>query len=375
MKHQILVFGDICPDNDYRALFDNSDTAAFSKQIADEIAASALVIANFECPATDNKTSITKCGPSLRAETNDINLLKSIGFDVLSLANNHILDYGMQGVFDTLQLASDSQIKTVGAGINKQEAKKPVICLVNGRRIGIISFAEAEFNLAGETTPGANHFDPYESFDEVAELKKQCDYLIVLYHGGIEHYKYPSPLLQKKCRRFVQAGADLVLCQHSHCIGTIEEINGASIVYGQGNSVFGYRDNKDAWNEGLAVVVELDSKPCIKLKLLKATQDGVIFASEKESEKRIKQIHDDSLLINDPSWISNQWLQFSKKQEALDLALLYGWNRLFNKLNRVLGNRLIKKHYSHRKLMTTMNLLRCEAHHEVVQTILENKVF
>ena len=71
---------------------------------------------------------------------------------------------------------------------------------VKGKRIGVISFAEEEFNLATENAPGANFFDVYESPEYVAECKKNCDFLIVLYHGGIEHYRYPSKILQKKCK-------------------------------------------------------------------------------------------------------------------------------------------------------------------------------
>ena len=83
------------------------------------------------------------------------------------------------------------------------------------------------------------------------------DYLIVLNHGGIEYYKFPSPLLQRKCREMVKCGADFVVCQHSHCIGTAENFLNGTILYGQGNSVFGYKDNSDSWNNGLLVKLTL----------------------------------------------------------------------------------------------------------------------
>lgn len=375
MEQKILIFGDICPDNDYRRLFDSENSGAFSDEIVEAIKDARLVIANFECPATDHTAAITKCGPSLRAEPKDIRLMKNLGFDVLSLANNHILDYGMQGVFDTLRFCEDEKILTVGAGKGTKDASQPIVCDVGDKKIGIISFAEAEFNLAREMTPGANHFDPYESYDQVVELRARCDYLIVLYHGGIEYYKNPSPILQKKCRKFVQAGADLVLCQHSHCIGTIEEIAGSTILYGQGNSLFGYRPENDTWNEGLVVVVTLEGSPQIEFKLLKATPNGVQFAVDAECNQRIIQMREDSIELNNPAWITEQWHIYTQRQAALNLPLLYGWSRIFIKLNRILRNWLINKRYSKRKLMTTMNLLRCEAHHEVIQTILEDKIF
>lgn len=374
-KNQILVFGDICPTEDYRRFFDTRENGALSDRISSDVSAAGLAIANFECPATEHAVPIAKCGPSLRAEPKDVQLLRRIGFDVLSLANNHILDFGAEGVMQTLELCGAAQILTVGAGENCDAAKRPLLFEQDGKKIAILSYAEVEFNLAGKTTPGANHFEPFDAPDEIRRLRSGCDYLIVLYHGGIEHYKYPSPMLQKKCRKLAEAGADLVLCQHSHCIGTIEKRGGSTILYGQGNAVFGYREGNTAWNEGLVVKVDLHQPEKVDLLLLKATADGVEYANEEECAERLQTLKKDSERLNDAEWIEQQWIAYCKRQEALDLPMLFGRSRVFNKLNRLLGNRLIRLLYSKRKMMTTMNLLRCEAHHEVVQTILEENVF
>ena len=374
-NNQILIFGDICPDNDYRQLFDSKKNLAFSDEIVDDISNAKLVIGNLECPATNNKKPIMKCGPCLRAETSDVMKLKDIGFDVLSLANNHILDYGEKGVEDTLNICKENEIKVVGVGKNCIDAAVPLVCELENKKVGLISFAEAEFNLARTDAPGANHFDPYQSFDIIEELKRECDYVIVLYHGGIEYYKYPSPLLQKKCRRMAMAGADLILCQHSHCIGTTEEYKKSTIVYGQGNSVFGYREGNDIWNEGLLITVNLEEDNKVEFKLLKATTIGIEYAGKEESDLCIQQMKETSEKLNDVEWISAQWSKFVDTQKALDLSLLYGWNRVINKLNRMMNNKLIDLFYSKKKKRITMNLLRCEAHHEVVQTIMENEIF
>ena len=164
------------------------------------------------------------------------------------------------------------------------------------------------------------------------------------------------------------------MCQHSHCIGTIEKVDDSIILYGQGNSLFGYREGDNSWNEGFVVLIDFQQEPEVYLRLIKATPEGIIWGSEEENNERISQLKQESEKLDDSSWIANQWLLYCKKQEALDMPLLYGWSRVFNKLNRILGNRLINRRYSRRKLMTTMNLLRCEAHHEVVQTILEDKI-
>lgn len=375
MKEHILIFGDICPDNNYRTLFDSINSIGFSSELLKKVTESDLVVANLECPATNNTVPITKCGPNLRAKPEDIDLLRNCGFDVLSLANNHVLDYGCQGLIDTISMCQFTGIKTVGAGTNKVEASKPIICSVGEKEVGIISFAESEFNLAGDTTAGANGLDPYYSFEIIKELNEKCDYVIVLYHGGIEYYKYPSPLLQKKCRKIVESGANLVLCQHSHCIGTFENYSNGTIVYGQGNSFFGYRDNDNSWNEGLVIEIELSDSPKIEWHLMKATKYGIELANADFQERRIQQFVDDSANLSDPNWIKNEWINYANKQAALYMPLLYGWNRVFTKLNRLTNNKLFRHRYSRKARMTTMNLIRCEAHHEVIKAILEDEIF
>lgn len=374
MNSDILIFGDICPDNDYKKLYGYNGKSVFDGKIKDLVENSCLVVGNLECPSTKSTSYIKKCGPVLKAELDDVKYLKEFGFDAFSLANNHILDYGSDAVKETIDDIKNCGLECFGAAENEEDSKKPYITQVNGKKIGFLSFAEAEFNLARGNNPGANHFDPYTSFDDISELKAQCDYVIVLYHGGIEHYIYPSPLLQKKCRKMAQSGADLVLCQHSHCIGTYEEIYGSTIIYGQGNSAFGYRAGNDSWNEGFIVSVSLEDNS-VNLYLMNAVEEGIVLTNETDSQNRIKQMKKDSEKIDDFEFIKEEWNKYCSKQEALDLALVYGKNRVYNKINRILNNRLIKMMYGPKKQMITMNLIRCEAHHEVVQTILENNYF
>ena len=126
----------------------------------------------------------------------------------------------------------------LGVGENKTISAKPFVLSVSNKKIGVYACTEHEFSIAEDNKPGANPFDPLESFDHVSNLKKDCDYVIVLYHGGKEHYRYPSPMLQRVCRKFVEKGAGLVICQHSHCIGCEEKYLDGTIVYGQGNFIF-----------------------------------------------------------------------------------------------------------------------------------------
>ena len=369
---RISILGDVCPTNDYRALWDNG--CAFDG-IAPIIKKSDLAIVNLECPATDFEKPIKKCGPCLKAKPEDVKLLKNSGFSLISLANNHIKDFQQQGVLDTLQACEENGIQFVGAGENKEEASKPTFFEIKGRKIGVISFAEKEFNFATETEAGANIFDVYSSVEEVLECKKQCDFLIVLYHGGIEHYRYPSETLQKKCRLLVRCGANMVICQHSHCIGTYENYNGGYILYGQGNGVYGVRENNKPWNEGLLLNVEITEKTTVNPILLTATKNGVIIAEKEQAEKRLNEFESQSSLLNDKEFLAKEWKSFCVKNGALNRPLFFGKSRVYIKINRILKNKLFKVCTPKKRELITMNLVRCDAWREVITTLLELDVY
>lgn len=369
-KTDVLIFGDICPTQDYRIFWDNR--TILSDDIKKEIGNAILTVSNLEAPATDIEASIKKCGPSLKALPTDIDYLKSIGFTALSLANNHILDHGAQGVIDTLNKTSKIGITTFGADLNAQKARAAKYFDNNGIKIGFLSFAEHEFNLAKENDPGANGFDPLTSLKDIREAKALCDFLIILYHGGIEHYKYPSPLLQLKCRTMADEGADVILCQHSHCIGTYETYNESFILYGQGNSVFGYRGSNNTWNKGLIVSINFneEKRPHISFRLIKATCNGIGFADIEEEKKRLSEIEQDSMDVYDPEFILTEWKCFIKENTALYLPLLYGWNKIYNKANRLLKNIPAKLLIGRKARMITGNLINCDTHREVITSIL-----
>jgi poly-gamma-glutamate synthesis protein (capsule biosynthesis protein) len=277
-----------------------------------------------------------------------------------------------------LDCCRNGGIVTVGAGENAVDAGKPLIVDVAGWTIGIIAFAEHEFNAAAEDRCGANLFDVYESFEQIKLLRTQCDYLVALYHGGIEYYVYPSPLLQKKCRKMVESGADIVLCQHSHCVGTAENYNGGTILYGQGNTIFGYRQNSPDWNEGLIVRISLseNSQPKATVEYLPILADnaGIDLMPLDKAGTFLETFFKRSQNITDKNFVNVSWRRFCESKQAHYLPLLLGLGRILNYTNRKLKNRIVRLFFSKRRMRITMNLIRCESHNEVIQTILDKYV-
>lgn len=243
-----------------------------------------------------------------------------------------------------------------------------------------MSFAEQEFNIASDIRPGACYLDLYDDFDRIREFRKTVDYLIILYHGGIEYFPYASPELSRKCRKMVDCGADLISCQHSHCIGTIEQYNGSTIVYGQGNSVFGYRDGDNSWNRGLLLQVEFQKagssfSSLFTYKGMVATSKGLRWMSEDASENLSNELKAREQLSQNRVAVQKEWDKFCDSLGKIHLPLLLGWPKILIAINRRTDNSLIKMFYGRLAYNNTHNLIRCEAHREVIDNLLSKKDF
>ncbi len=367
---KILIGADFVPTSSNNELFCKADTTALVGGDLESILKSAdFRIFNLEVPLTDQQSPIDKCGPNLIAPTNTVNGYKALHVDLLTIANNHIMDQGEQGFFSTIDLLNKSDISYMGGGENLSAAQKPYIINVERYKIGVYACAEHEFSIAEDQKCGANPFDPLESFDHVQELKKECDYVIVLYHGGKEHYRYPSPNLQKICRKFVEKGANLVTCQHTHCVGCEEKYQGGTIVYGQGNFLFDMQEN-EFWNTSLLIEIkdgfEIDYVPLVK------QGNGVRLAEEKQKAEILDGFYKRSEQIQQDGFIETQYIEFAKKMiEGYLLnvsSIKYGF--VFKVLNRLSGRRFlswyIKRKYKKAKLFAIENYVECEAHRELL---------
>ena len=378
-KHpcRIVICGDIRLTHDTEVLFAAVDEKRLFKNLLPIFQKADLLIANLECPLTDADRRIIKWGSALKGPKVGIKALKSAGFGVLGLANNHIRDFGDPGVLDTIEICRRQGVLTTGAGKNVEEAAKPVVENVKGWRIGIKAFAEHEFNAAGDARGGAHVFDPYAAFDEIKQTKEDCDYLLVLYHGGIEHYKYPSPLFRKKCRKMIDCGADLVVCQHSHCVGSCEDYGSGVILYGQGNTLSGYRPGAEDWNDGLLVRVtllpEAGKHPAMEYIPITADESGTDLMPGEKAERLLKGFNERSSKIADREFLESSWRSFCASKEAGHLPMLLGLGRVINYLNKKTKNKIVSLFFSRKRLRLALNVIRCEAHHEVLKTILENR--
>lgn len=338
--------------DDLLAVLDNSDYRIF----------------NLEVPLTDCESPIEKCGPNLIAPTAAVKGYKALGVDFVTLANNHILDQGDQGLKSTCKILKDNDINFAGVGNNIKEAEKPFYFYVNGKKYGVYACAEHEFSIATGNSCGANPYDPLYSFDNVENMKTNCDFAIVLYHGGKEHYRYPSPNLQTVCRKFVEKGADLVVCQHSHCIGCEEKYQNATIVYGQGNFLFD-NSNSEFWQTSLLISIDDDFN--VSYIPLTKKEYGVRLAEKDAADRILKEFFGRSDEIKHPQVIEEKYNDFSKEMFHVYLLRLSGMGdsflfRVLNKLTKQkYGKWSLKRKFSGKRLSEIQNVIECEAHREL----------
>ena len=311
---KIIIGADLVPTDINYEEFEKGNVAA----LADEKILTALKMADYrifncEFALTDKDTPIRKSGPNIKAPTATVNGIKALGVDLLGISNNHILDHGYEGFVSTIKTLDDAQIAHVGGGFSKEEAKKTYYFEKDGIKVGVFACCEHEFSWVEDYGFGANGFDPLETTDDISDAKKECDYLIVLYHGGKEHYQYPSPRLRKVCRKIIEKGADIVLCQHTHCVGTEENYKGGKIIYGQGNFIFArdYRNLK-TWGKGFLVQLELkkNKKPCFEYVPYNNSDKGIVYDNTDEVLNGLK-IRSEEIKV--PGFIEQAFVKMAKE--------------------------------------------------------------
>jgi len=371
----IIICGDLVPTRSNIELFDKGNV---TELLGDKLLAvwskANFRIFNLEVPLTDIEEPIDKCGLNLIAPTSVIEGIRALSPSVIALANNHILDQGVSGLNSTLRLLTQFDIPFVGAGKDVNEASKPYIIDQNGIKVGIYACAEHEFSIATDNSPGANPFDPLESLDHIMALRSECNYVIVLYHGGKEHYRYPSPYLQKVCRKIVEKGADLVICQHSHCIGCYEIYNGSIIVYGQGNFIFDKNDN-EYWKTSLMIKVAIDEKPVIEYVPVKKVRNVIRLAIGKEADEILQAFIKRSEEILQKDFISQQYRKFAYENYFNYIRSLAGFGKWLSRLDRkLLNNRLVRHKYNKKQLLAVQNYVECESHRELFLQGLSSKI-
>lgn len=343
-----LLWGDVCPTEVTAPLFKEKDINALFTDAVSLFKGNGFNFVNLECALTESDTAIKKFGPNLKAPAQTAEVLKELGVHCCGLSNNHIFDYGCEGVADTIAALKKADIKTTGFVENYEDSRKNLVIEKQGERITVIAVCEHEYSYALENRMGSRPFDEYDTIEDISKAKEKSDRVIVIYHGGKEFCRYPSPRLYKLCRAMVRNGADIVLCQHSHCIGSYERYQNGHILYGQGNFHFVKPHGFEGWHTGLAVKYDTVSNK-IEFVPLKTTERGITLAKGAEKAEILESFEQRNQKLLNGEW-KTEWHNFCMSVKDNYLG--------------VIGNTCTKESTQHNN-DNFGHFLDCEAHTDV----------
>ncbi len=372
---RIIIGADIFPTETNEKEFESGDMLVLlGNELSSLLKKADYRVFNLEGPLCDCSYPIKKIGPLHRSSPKTVMGLKEIGIDLLTLANNHIMDQNEEGLKSTIETLENADIEWVGVGENSDNIKKSILIEKDEIRIGIFACAEHEFSIATKKKSGANPFDPLYSFDDVSALKESADFVAVLYHGGKEYYRYPSPRLRSICRKFIDMGADLVITQHSHCIGCSETYKSGTIVYGQGNFLFDSDDGEYGYTSLLTVVDISKNEKKIEYVPICKNKAYTRIANEQESKTILQDFYMRSTKATDEDFIETEYANLAMKKAGEYLVALSGNSLLRRVKRKIFGDSYVCGAYSERGLLRMVNFLSCESHYELLLDALKQIV-
>lgn len=369
---KIIIAGDLFPVPTNFERFSRGDIEnLFGDKIIELFRNADYRICNLEGALTDRPGHCEKTGPVLYAPTSIIAAYKELGIDCCTLANNHITDAGAIGVADTITTLDNAGISHLGAGPNEKNISTHRSFQVGSYNICLYNVAETMYNAPSAELPGAHLYDEYLVCKELEVLKKTCDYLIVVYHGGTEKFRYPSPQTRTRFHRMADSGADIILSQHTHCVGSEEYYQGAYLLYGQGNFLF-RSFNNEFTDTGLLLELELEEgNITVKKHLVNAVEDTVRYDETQD----FSDFDQRSALISNENLTQAMFNEYCLNELPIYLCAFKGIS-LFYKIIRKVAPRFYAKllfaGYTRYSLLLSLHALRSEQNREIAIRGIEN---
>ncbi|MFH1156133.1 MAG: CapA family protein [Pseudomonadota bacterium] len=308
---RICIAGDWAPIRDFKTLVETRPESVYG-DLLPLLRAADLAVVNLEAPLSDSGSPVYKSGAVFKGEDRHVHGLTAVPFHVATLANNHVLDYGIKAFSDTLAALDRNAIRWTGAGMSIDQAADPLILTINGTRITIINFSEGEDLTAAGAGPGVMGWDLDRVEQAVREAKPRTDFILVIAHCGIEYIPFPPPYVVNAFQRMAEAGADLVIGHHPHVPQGIGFHKSVPLCYSLGNFIFFQPTNLMYRKLGYLVTVGLNSGDLVSLELTPyAIHDrGVSTLDSQQHESFFTTLKELSMPLNEPSGVEDAWHGF-----------------------------------------------------------------
>ncbi|SHJ56553.1 poly-gamma-glutamate synthesis protein (capsule biosynthesis protein) [Malonomonas rubra DSM 5091] len=266
---------------------------SLSAEIRELFKSADIVLANLECTSPSDKKVATE--PRVFATEEQILSLKNTGITLVNLGNNHCFDGTDEGFQKTIRLLRELGLPYFGAGINLEEAEKPIIINKNGIRTAFVSVVDKSsgmYRFASEETSGVALLNKDRLCQQISELKKQVDQIVISPHWGDERFRFPSPQQREEAKAFIDAGATMIFGHHPHVIQGLEYYNDCPVVYSLGNFMASdvYWESGDVltWNRfertSALIICEFDQEGVQKLEQLAIYDDGELIQIDRSKE-------------------------------------------------------------------------------------------
>ncbi len=225
-----------------------------------------ILFGNLESPISNSGRKLPGKGICLRARPEMVEILKKPGFDILSLANNHILDYDTEALLDTFNILKENNIAYIGAGRNIEEARNPHIMKLKGKTFAFFGYDEFAYIyysnsynrrfVATDSLPGTAPLKLDFIIEDVKKIREQVDYVVISLHWGTEESNNINSAQKEIAHKLIDNEVDIILGHHPHVIQPIEIYKDKPIIYSMGNYIFDQNDENN--KQGMAVEVLIE---------------------------------------------------------------------------------------------------------------------
>ena len=372
MATRINIFGDFC--------IKSVENLRFKEDLAQMLQAAALNVVNFEAPVrAENAVGIEKIGPCLSHEENAPDFLEKQGFGLITMANNHAMDFGEESLTHTISLFKNSTV--VGAG-TWEEAYRVKTVEIEGKKFGFLGLTHREFGVLDDErfenqTVGTAWMLHPRVDKMIVDARKQVDYLFILPHAGVEHEAYPLPELVTLCRHYIDLGADGVFASHPHIPQGWETYREKPIFYSLGNFCLDPVEKRERpfLKYGLAVSVQVENGEI----------HSEVHYTKYDFEQKTVSLTDDSFIaghLDEVNRVMQNQEAYLKKVDGYCERVLSNFSLFFAKAGYYeydtlrFVKQLVRKMIDKREKPNPnylVHLMRCESHRWAILRALENR--